>query len=254
MDPPLEQTPLDVLRALGHEMRTPLNAIALGLEVLRRAPAGAEQAQPIEAIGRQLEVLSRLAEDLFCAARLPSWKERLLITRVDLNDAARVSLETCRGLIGERCHRVVAVYHPDALPVEGDATRLGQIAVNLIDNAVKYTPRYGRIFLKSAREGSHAVLSIRDNGIGIAPDKLKRVFDPFVQIGDPRAQRRGIGLGLALVKRWVALHGGTIKAHSDGVDLGSEFVVRFPLLEEPRAEVAAHGSILTEEQGGYAFG
>jgi signal transduction histidine kinase len=247
---PQEQASLDILRAAGHEMRTPLNAIGLWLEVLRRAPAGPEQAQPIDAIGRQLEVLSRLAEDLLCAARLPSWKERLLITRVDLNDAARAALETCRGLVEERCHRVVAAYHFAPLMIEGDATRLGQIVVNLIDNAVKYTPRYGRIILKTSREGSQAVLSVRDNGIGIAPDKLKRVFDPFVQVGDPRAQHGGIGLGLVLVKRWVALHGGTIKAHSQGGDLGSEFVVRFPLLQEARAE---DGSIQPEAQGGYVL-
>lgn len=244
-----EQTPSELLRAAGHEMRTPLNAIALWLEVLRRAPAGPEQAQPIDAIGRQIEVLSRLAEDLFCAARLPAGKDRLLLRRVDLNDAVRVALESCRGHVEERFHRVVAAYHSEPLMIEGDATRLGQIAVNLIDNAAKYTPQYGRIFVKTARDGSHAVLSIRDNGIGIAPDKLRRVFDPFVQVDDPRAQRSGIGLGLALVRKWVASHGGTIKAHSQGMDQGSEFVVRFPLLAEPCPEAYSGRSTRPEEQG-----
>ncbi len=233
-DATLEQSPVDLLRAAGHEMRTPLNAIGLWLEVLRRAPAGREQAQPIDAIGRQVEVLARLAEDLFCAARMPSGKERLRLAPVDLNAAVRAALEACHGHVEERCHRVVAVYHPEALTIEGDATRLGQIAVNLIENAVKYTPQFGRIVVKTARVDGDAVLSIRDNGVGIAPDKLKRVFDPFVQVDDPRVQCNGMGLGLSLVKKWVALHGGTIKAYSEGMDLGTEFVVRFPLLEPAR--------------------
>ena len=124
-----------------------------------------------------------------------------------------------------------------------------QIAVNLIENAVKYTPQFGRIVVKTARMGGDAVLSIRDNGVGIAPDKLKRVFDPFVQVDDPRVQCNGMGLGLSLVKKWVALHGGTIKAYSEGMDLGTEFVVRFPLLESARHRDRNDYLRRSEEQG-----
>lgn len=224
-----------VLGMLGHEMRSPINAIALSLELLRRAPAGREQGQSIESIERQLEVLTRLAEDLFLAARLPSAEEHLVMARIDLNEISRLALETCRGGIEDRRHRLFAHHESGPLAIEGDATRLRQVIVNLVDNAVKYTPPYGRIHVRTAREGNRAVLRIRDNGIGIPPEKLKRVFEPFVQVGDPRAPTRGIGLGLALVKKWVDLHGGSIKVHSDGADLGSEFVVRLPLLLESPA-------------------
>ena len=248
-DAALGQSPADLLRAAGHEMRTPLNAIGLWLEVLRRAPAGREQAQPIAAIGRQVEVLARLAEDLFCAAWMPSGKEHLRIARVDLNAAVRAALESCRGHIEERCHRIVAVYHPEALTIDGDATRLRQIAVNLIENAVKYTPQFGRIVVKTTRMYDDAVLSFRDNGVGIASVKLKRLFDPFVQFDDRGVQWNGMGLGLSLVKTWEALHGGTIKAYSEGMDLGTEFVVRFPLLESARHRDRNDYLRRSEEQG-----
>lgn len=221
-----------MLGTLGHEMRSPINAIALDLELLRRAPAGPEQGRTIAAIARQLEVLARLAEDLFLAAQLPSGEDHFVRAPVDLNAIVQVALETCRAGIDERRHRLIVRYHADPLIIDGDAARLQQVIVNLVDNAVKYTPQYGRIVVRTAQEGDRAVLYIRDNGIGIARDKLKRVFEPFHQIGDPRAQSRGIGLGLPLVKKWVDLHGGAVKVHSDGADLGSEFMVWFPLPQQ----------------------
>ena len=226
------------LRELGHEMRGPLNAIALSLELLKRAPPGPEQAQPIGAIARQLELLSRLADDLFHTAESPAGHERLWIRTVDLNEAARLALETCRAYVEDRCHRILTLYAAHPLLVEADATRLRQVIINLVDNAAKYTPPYGRICVTTAREGDVAALRIRDNGIGIVPEKLKRIFDPFVQLSDPRAQQRGIGLGLTLVKKWLTMHGGTVKVYSEGADLGSEFVVRLPLAPGGKAQLA----------------
>lgn len=227
--------PACMLGILADEMRSAVDALGISLELLRRAPAGPEQGHAIDSIARRFEVLGRLADDLRFMAQSPSAAAHVADARVDLNEITRVALDACRAGIEDRRHRLVVHYDDAPLVVEGDAARLRRVIVNLVDNAAKYTPPFGRIMVRTAREGDRAVLRIRDNGIGIAPDKLKRVFDPFVQLVDPRAHRRGVGLGLALARNWVHLHGGSVRAHSEGTDLGSEFVVSFPLLAQGTA-------------------
>jgi CheY-like chemotaxis protein len=146
-------------------------------------------------------------------------------------------VETAQPAIDADGHELTLALSPEALWVNGDLVRLSQVMANLLNNAAKYTDKGGQITLSAAAEGEHAVLRVRDNGIGIKPELLPRIFDMFFQ-----AERRttdaqgGLGIGLSLVSALVELHGGAVEAHSDGLGSGSEFVVRLPLLAHEQAD------------------
>jgi two-component system CheB/CheR fusion protein len=139
-------------------------------------------------------------------------------------------VDDVRELIRQRRHEVEVVAPEGAVTVEGDRDRLHQVVVNLLVNAAKYTPEGGNIWVKVTTEGEEAVLKVGDNGVGIPTEMLPRIFDLFTQVESTRgASRGGLGIGLALVKNLVALHGGSVQVRSDGVGKGSEFAVRLPL-------------------------
>src|SRR5262249_52417845 len=150
----------------------------------------------------------------------------------DLNVSVAHAVESCLPAFqakGQQLHLDVAT---EPLPVDADPVRLEQVLINLLSNAARYTPRGGQIWLTVLPEDREAVVRVRDNGIGISPEMLPRVFDLFVQADVPREHDQGgLGIGLTLVKNLVELHGGTVHAHSDGPGTGSEFVVRLPLVE-----------------------
>jgi signal transduction histidine kinase/CheY-like chemotaxis protein len=216
---------------LGHEVRNPLSAIVNAVHVLDRAGAHEETTRHArEVIARQATSITRIVEDLLEINRIATGKIRLDPQPVDLAESVRRCLATLAGRTSG--HRVAL--DADDVWVHGDPVRLEQIVVNLLDNAVKYTPAGGAIQIRVSREGGHAVLRVRDTGIGIARDVLPRIFELFVQ-GEPAAirGRRGLGIGLAVVQRLAELHGGTIDAASDGPGRGSTFTLRLRSIAAP---------------------
>ncbi len=222
----------EFLAMLGHELRNPLATITNALAVMDRIAGGDDLGRFTGIIRRQTVHLTRLVDDLLDIARLTSGKIGLRLETVDLHDIALRSLDALREA-GRTSQHDVAV-EGESVRVEGDPARLEQITTNLLDNALKYTPSGGRVRVATGRLHGDAVLSVRDTGVGIAPNLLPIVFDLFVQ--EPQAldrARGGLGLGLTLVKRLVELHGGSVGVASDGPGRGSEFTIRLPLADEP---------------------
>jgi signal transduction histidine kinase len=220
----------EFLAVLGHELRSPLAPMSAALEVMRRDPGSAmssKRAQDV--LGRQLRHMTYLVNDLMDVARIARGEIRLDVESVDLKSVVADALETTRPLMEARRH-VMTVSLPDpAARLSGDAVRLTQIATNLLNNAAKYTAPGGRIELSVVSERQSWVLSVRDNGIGIAPEMLKSIFNAFTQLPSSRESGQGgLGIGLMLVKRLTELHGGEVEARSEGLGTGSEFVVRLP--------------------------
>jgi len=227
----------DFLAMLSHELRNPLAPIKNSLFVLDRAPPGSAQARRAhEVIGRQVVHLTRLVDDLLDVTRISRGKVRLQRERVELRDLLHRTAEDHRSLFqGSGIELRVEASEP--VYVDGDPTRLAQVVGNLLSNAAKFTARGGRVEVRLARGPGAAVVRVRDDGVGIPPDLLPRLFEPFVQ-ADATLDRSkgGLGLGLALVRGLAELHGGSVSAHSAGPGTGAEFVVRLPV--EP-AEPAA---------------
>ena len=237
----------EFLAMLGHELRNPLSAISSASSLLGMPGAGAESsARARLIIGRQTQHLSRIVDDLLDLSRAMSGKILLSRKRIDLATLVSSCLDTFRATGRTAGYTIGAELQPGW--VDGDATRLEQIATNLIDNALKYTPGGGRIDIAIAPEGDEVVLTVRDSGVGIAPDLLPQVFDVFVQgsISIDRSQG-GLGIGLSLVRRLVELHGGKVHASSAGTGAGSTFQIRLP-----RTEAAASPDSVADVGGGGA--
>ena len=223
----------EFLAMLAHELRNPLAPLTTATELMRRLPADPALTELRTIIERQLEHLTRLVDDLLDTSRITTGRIVLRREVVDLRDAVRHSLETVRPLIESRRH-ALAVALPDApLCVDADPVRLAQIFTNLLNNAAKFTPSGGRIELSVEKREGDAVVTVRDNGIGIAAEVLPHVFDPRRRV-DERHDDAGLGIGLSLVKGLVELHGGTIAACSDGAGSGAAFVVHLPCSQAAR--------------------
>jgi PAS domain S-box-containing protein len=222
----------EFLAMLGHELRNPLAPVRNGLHVLRRLePGSAAAGQTREMMERQVAHLIRLVDDLLEVSRISRGKIELRPARIELGAVLRSALETSRPVIEAAHHRLEVSLPPEPLELQADFVRLAQVVSNLLNNAAKYTEPGGRIDLAARRDGDHALISVRDTGIGIAPDVLPRVFDMFVQLDRDRA-RGGLGIGLALARTLVEMHGGSIEAKSRGPGHGSEFLVRLPIQEK----------------------
>jgi signal transduction histidine kinase len=220
------------MATLAHELRNPLGAIINALRVLERLGAPDIQATRLrELIGRQAQHLTRLVEEVLDVTRLRHGKLRLQRDPVDLIELVRQAIDSLQTAGCGAPHTFREAYADTPVIVAGDATRLEQVVRNLLDNALKYSPPNTSIEVSVQRAGGNAILSIRDEGIGIRSEFLPRLFEPFAQ-AEPAAQRGagGLGLGLSLVHAIVEEHGGTITAHSDGAGKGSRFVVRLPVL------------------------
>ncbi|MDM0117866.1 HAMP domain-containing sensor histidine kinase [Variovorax sp. J22R133] len=176
--------------------------------------------------------MSRLIDDLMDVSRISQGKIELRRQRVGVHEVLREAIEAARPMVDDAQHTLNVDLPTDALPLDADSTRLAQAFVNLIHNAAKYMDKGGRIDLGVRREAQEVVVSIRDGGIGIAPDRLERIFEMFAQVETALSRSRGgLGIGLSLTRRLLELHGGTIAARSAGPGHGSEFVVRLPLAE-----------------------
>jgi CheY-like chemotaxis protein len=183
--------------------------------------------------------MSRLVNDLLDASRISRGKIELRRARVPLGPIIEEAIETVRPLLAMFEHTLTTTLPPEALYIDGDAGRLSQVVGNLLTNAAKFTDKGGRIWLSAEREGDEAVIRVRDDGIGIAPEHLQTLFDMFVQVDTAiERSRDGLGIGLTLVKTLVELHGGTVQVHSAGPGCGSEFTVRLAAVS---AAAETHG-------------
>jgi PAS domain S-box-containing protein len=254
----------EFLAMLAHELRNPLASIVNALSLMRSTP-GQEQAEFQGVIERQTTLLARIVDDLLDISRITRGKIALKKEVLDVNEVVARTLESCRPLIDAHKHAVELRLPDERLPVDADSTRLSQVVLNLISNAVKYTPEEGRITIAMSREDGEAVLRVRDTGIGIPAALLPKVFDLFVQ-GDRSLDRTegGLGIGLTLVKRLVEMHRGSVSASSGGLGEGSEFVVRLPLAlgrdvahgfvkeELPRAPVTRRRLLVVDDNRDFA--
>jgi signal transduction histidine kinase/CheY-like chemotaxis protein len=245
----------EFVATMSHELRTPLNAILGWTRMMRMgrvAPARVPHA--LETIERNAVSQTALIDDLLDVSRILTGKLRLNVEPVDLSRVVDAALDTLRPASDARGIQMLAVIDSHAGPIVGDPDRLSQIIANLLSNAVKFTPKGGRIQVQLERVGSAVRLTVKDNGAGIAPDFLPFVFERFRQ-GDQTITRRhgGLGLGLSIVKHLVELHGGTITAHSEGVDRGAVFTVTIPLsavqLATDSAKPAPGGEVSRELEG-----
>ncbi len=220
----------DFIAMLAHELRNPLQPIRMAIEMARQPQATQEQLRiGRDVIERQIKHLVRLIDDLMDASRITSGKLRLVQCRVDLRRAVDAAVDSIRELAQRKGQTLDVDIGGESLDVDADAARLTQIVANLLSNAVKFTPAGGRIMLSAAHEDGHVALRVRDDGAGIEAEDLDRIFDMFVQGSrSPGDTHDGLGLGLALVRQIVELHGGTVVATSGGRNLGSEFLVMLP--------------------------
>jgi signal transduction histidine kinase len=222
------------LGLLAHEMRGPLAPISNALHLLREhASEPGTIIQCCAMLARQLTQLARLVEDLFELARAQN--AQILVRRafVDLEATVAAAVEAAQPMISSRGQQLTVAAPPYPTFVDGDSGRLTQVFTNLLVNAAKYTHDGGRICVCMEREADWALVKVRDSGVGIPPDLLARVFDAYVraEAGTDRG-KVGLGLGLALARQLVEMHGGTVSAYSEGPGRGSEFVVRLPATGE----------------------
>ena len=233
----------EFLATLAHELRNPLAPIRNSLSLLRLSGASEPPRQIWEMMDRQVDHIVRLVDDLMEVSRITRGKIELRKSVLDLAEVIAAAVETSRPLIESAHHQLNITLPPERLYVDADSVRLAQVFSNLLNNAVRYTDPGGRIGIAAQRDDGHAVVSVSDTGIGIAPEALPQVFDMFVQghARDSRAQS-GLGIGLTLVRSLVEMHGGSVRARSAGPGRGSEFVVRLPLArpDAPREPASAH--------------
>ncbi|QEH38408.1 Aerobic respiration control sensor protein ArcB [Aquisphaera giovannonii] len=238
----------EFLAMLAHELRNPLSAIHSAVQVARDPRATVEMLpQSLGVIERQAKNLARLIDDLLDVARITQGKVVLKREPVDLVAVIGRAAQAVRPLIEQKRHRFTFHHDFGPMPVDADPTRLEQVVGNLLTNAAKYTEPGGSVSVSAGREGAEAVVRVKDDGVGIPPDMLPKVFELFTQV-DPTLARSegGLGIGLSLVKQLVEMHGGTVSAASEP-GRGSEFTVRLPLLEsatpaqEPAPGAAAPG-------------
>jgi signal transduction histidine kinase len=214
------------LATLAHELRGPLAPIHNAVEILGHAPGDAVLVERMRGLlARQVGQLERLVEDLLDVSRIASGKLQLRKERVELAAVVRTAVEEARPRIDAQAHTLTVTLPEGTTYLDADAARLAQIVSNLLINAAKYTPREGHINLSAGRDGKDVVLTVKDDGIGLTAVQLPRVFRMFEQL--ERGQG-GLGIGLALVKGLVEMHGGRVEAKSAGAGKGSEFVVRLP--------------------------
>ena len=231
----------DFLAMLAHELRNPLSPIVSALNVIRRIGGDETVQRAREIVERQVQHEVRLLDDLLDVSRITNGKVELRRTPVDAVVAMEHALDSASPLIRSRQHQVTRIWPATPLSVEADPVRLEQILGNILNNAGIYTPPGGHIKVSISASDGMVAFVVRDTGRGIPPERLPYVFDMFTQFhASIDRSAGGLGIGLALVKSLVELHGGTVSATSEGLGYGSEFTVRLPrALEETQRSAAA---------------
>ena len=219
----------EFLATLAHELRNPLAPIRNTIEtlLLTGAPA-AELPASLGVIRRQVTQMTRLIDDLLDISRITRTKLELRRERLDLAEVLHAAVESGQPLLSARAHDFSVMLPPEPIVLEGDFTRLAQVIANLLHNAAKYTERGGRIRLAARRDGAEAIITVRDNGMGIPAPMQEKIFEMFAQV-NRSLEQGGLGIGLHLARRLVEMHGGTLTGTSAGEGKGSEFTVRLPL-------------------------
>jgi signal transduction histidine kinase len=234
----------EFLAILAHELRNPLAPIRNGLQILRLAEddkAAAAMARTI--MERQLEQMVRLIDDLLDLSRIVNGKVELRKKQIDLASAVQDAVEASGPLIQASDHELTVSVPPKPVYVEADRARLAQVFANLLNNSAKFTPHGGHVWLAVEQEGSDVVVKVRDNGVGIPPDMLPRIFDMFTQVDHSLERSQGgLGIGLNLVRGLAEMHGGRVEVRSDGPGKGSEFVVRLSVMLSPDRGYGQDGS------------
>lgn len=217
-----------VLAAVSHELRRPLTAI-LGWTRMLRSGHSTDVARALEVIERSANQQRLLIEELLDLSRTTPQEQVVSFAAIDMNDVLRNVIDAAQPAAADK--KLQLVHEPAGHPliVRGDARRLQQIFGNLVANAIKFTPEGGRITVSSSCLGCDAVIEVADTGVGIDPADVSRIFEPFWQADARRLSREGLGLGLAIVQRFVELHGGAIEPRSAGSGNGTRMVVRLPL-------------------------
>lgn len=230
----------EFIATLAHELRNPLVPVGQAAALLRSANASpAQRSHSLGVIDRQVGNMGRLLDDLLDASRVSFGNIPLRLEPLELNAVLHDALAFIDGRARDKQLQVRASFSSDPLPVEGDGLRLQQLFVNLLDNAVKYTPAGGQVRLSLRQLEAHACVEVADSGIGIAPENLAEVFRMFGRVAGPGVDAGGLGVGLALAKNLVDLHGGELHAASDGLGQGSCFTVTLPLANPAVSTVAA---------------
>jgi len=224
----------EFLATLAHELRNPLAPLRTALEIVRRSAGDVHAIERAHMImDRQLTQLIHLVDDLLDVSRIRLGKITLRKERLELLSVLNNAVETSRPLIEAGRHEIVVDVSPEPVLLDADSTRLVQIFANILNNAARYSAAGGRIRVSAERHGGDVLVHVRDTGYGIPPDRLPHIFELFSQIHHPlQKSEDGLGIGLALVQRLVALHGGSVDARSDGAGQGSEFIVRLPAVPE----------------------
>lgn len=228
------------LAILAHELRNPLAPVSNAAHYLKlRALPNADLERPIEMIERQVAHMARLIDDLLDVSRISRGSLVLRTERLFLSEVVAAAVDACREAIEGRDHRLEVSLPTEPIPVEGDRHRLIQVVWNLLINAVKYTRPGGRIELSASASGDELELHVRDDGIGIASDKLGAIFELFSQVDPSIERQQGLGVGLTLAREIVELHGGRIEVSSAGLGKGSDFCVRLPVCRSGPREATA---------------
>jgi len=235
-----DQRKNEFLAMLAHELRNPLAPISNAVHILRVSEDDASKiAWARELIARQLKQLVRLVDDLLDVSRITRGKIELKVETVDVAQVVAAAIETSKPNIDAQRHALSLQVPSEPMQLVGDFARVAQILSNVVNNAAKYTPKGGRISLSAAREGDEIVFRVRDSGVGIPPEFLTSIFDPFTQVDRTLARSHGgLGIGLTLVRRLVEMQNGRVSVRSEGRNRGSEFTVRLPAAERAKASAS----------------
>jgi signal transduction histidine kinase/CheY-like chemotaxis protein len=224
------QAKTNFLAVISHELRNPLNSILLWCNaLLTTGKLEGKVDQGVNAIWRNAKAQAQLIEDLLDISRIESGQMRFDVQPTNPAEVVRAAVDSMSPAAEAKSIAINVVLDPRADVIMGDAQRLQQAVWNLLSNAIKFTPKGGKVQVRLERINSHLEIVVADNGQGIDQPALENVFDRFWQAGGPNSAERGMGLGLSIVKHIVGLHGGTVTAHSDGLKLGSVFIIRLPL-------------------------
>jgi signal transduction histidine kinase len=239
----------EFIAMLGHELRNPLAAISLASQILTSETPGdgSRQRWAAEVVQRHADHLRQLVDDLLDVSRVSHGKVVLQRGEVDLRSVVTAAIESCQPVVASKQHEIRFAPPEQPVRIDGDQARLRQVLVNLIDNAAKYTPAGGRIEISLEQEPERVTIAVRDNGIGIPPSMVDRIFQLYEQVdgASDEGGGQGLGLGLALVQQLVALHGGAVRVESPGKGKGSSFVVTLPTADDPaRASDGAQTRVL----------
>lgn len=218
------------IATLAHEMRNPLAPLMNSAQIIRHSlPPGGELERPLAILERQVAALQDLVEDLIDLTRVKTGRLMITYERVQLQELVAAAVDAARASAASKKIEISMVAPEMPITVELDSSRMHQVLMNLLNNSIKYTPAGGSVWVTATVDQTHALVFVKDNGVGVAPDLLPKIFDMFTQAPHADSQRgAGLGIGLALVKRVVELHQGTIEVRSEGHGKGSEFSVRVP--------------------------